>query len=218
MTIVGYEAAGGEIKSRTYYLEDNWDDNALSSRSNPTSGPWFYQPVPNQPGDTLVGRYRPDWTIPSGTPSATNQRVEFPDSNANGIQEIVTDTDITVGSWQWDFTSAANVDAGSGSGLVFIWQDSNNKWFTPAQGDDEVALRKTDAGTTTTIYKASATVDDGNPHTIEQQRDDAGNFETFVDGASIGTGSDTFLPTPNLMRYYSSNWEAKVYLDNLKVQ
>lgn len=63
------------------YIEDNWNDNALSNRTNSETG-YFLHPSDSlindfEAGDVLKGMYRPDWTATAGSPTVSSGSVEF---------------------------------------------------------------------------------------------------------------------------------------------
>lgn len=199
--------------AQTNYLEDDWNDNKLTNRDNPTDG-FFTHPQANEAGDTLIGRTRPVWETESGSPSATNQQLELSAGDTTE-QNVSTPTGFTTGSWEFDFKAEADPTSNNFV-LQGIREDANNKAVRLAIGQDgTLLLEKEQSGAFTTIVSGSWG-DDLNTHTLKITRDSFGAQELFNDGASQGTGTDTFLPTPKLL-FLRQILNAPVNIDNLVV-
>lgn len=179
-----------------YQIADDWGDNLLSGRSN--SGQKLIA-LPTDP--TVMVRcesFRPVWTILTGTPTATGGQLVLgstPDS-------VSCPSTIVTGTWT---CKVALTSTASGSfALRFLYQDTNNYYQLLLAATGPFNLIKDDAGTTTTIITATWTPDTS-VHTITATRDASGNFEIFLDGTSMGTVTDAFLPTvANIVLYNSS--------------
>lgn len=194
MTLVGYEAAGGEITSRTYYIEDDWGDNALSGRTDPTSGPWFYQPVPSQPGDALLGRYRPEWDVLSGSPSASSGVLTVPSTTNDPA--LHTDAQMAAGTWKIDFSYAGTSGTNS-SQFTPIEGETTGRWMTlnPHQGTGDYKLNVNATDIISATWSPNT-----NWHTAQCDRSDGGSYEIFLDGTSKGTATDSSA-VPDEKRY-----------------
>lgn len=175
------------------YLEDDWGDDSLTSRSNASDGV-FTHPTANEAGDVLIGRYRPEWT---GNASATNNRLEFPGDGATSYVE--TPTSLQTGSWKFD--GAHLTENGGGDNIHFhpLYAGSNNN-YDRLFGDSNhstLNFRQLKAGTNTLIISATWNVDT-NVHTEELTRDSYGNWESIHDGTSKGTATASW--TPNISK------------------
>lgn len=220
MPIVGYEASGGSIKSRTYYLEDDWDDNALSGRTDPESGPFFYQEVSNQPGDTLVGQYRPEWATVQAGFSASNGVLTWDASNGTAAEE--TQSNANAGEWKIDFQYTTNGGDADQIGLGALHQNSgdyntNGYRVNPVTGN--ASYRLYDNVDSVNLIDSSW-VDDTSLHTAAMVRDSDSNWEIFLDGTSKGTATDATNTEGNYIAVmaFDSQGGSTAELDNLQVK
>lgn len=161
---------------KNYYLYDNFADLIYTNRVGCAANGFRYQ----------------DWTVQTGTWTAAAGYLNKTATD-NTLEYISMPSRWTVGTWECDFKMAATdrsmyfvfmcnettltvtadgymitVHRGGANNLD-IWEINNNVW---------------------TEIVAGAWVSDTNWHTASATRDAAGNFELFLDGASLGTGSD----------------------------
>lgn len=203
------------------YVEDDWNDNAITSRTSPETDIFHHPSGNTQAGDVLTGMYRPEWTVSISGPQATNQRLQHDVSNGNG--QVFTKSKFYIGSMQCDFQwhttpgsdndtlsvyPVMEGDTGSGTptGVRLIVQDAGDyRLFNQNAGSDIIS---------------SSWSPDQNAHTAEVTRDPYGNWELLLDGSSQGTGSDTYLPDP--LEGIGSHWNdggggSIISVDNLVV-
>lgn len=198
------------------YIEDDWDDNALSGRSQPIKD-IFYQYGTSGAGDLLKGVYRPRWNVDSGSPSASNQQLELPDGSTTP-QVVSTPSTFTTGSWKTDFQVASSTS----SGVTEFWIMSqeaqttpNNAYRTRATNDGTYDTRKRSGGTDTTLITGSWPNDTAT-HTSTTTRGSHGEFELFLDGTSQGTATDREFGTSGYI-LCKSNIDSQTNYDNLTV-
>ena len=213
------------------YLEDDFDDNSLTSRSNTNDGVYAH-PDANVAGDVFIGRYRPEWNATvndSGSVSATNGRVEFSEAGPEEVTGAISvPSDFTTGSFQSDVNW---VTRGSGDDN-FTVQYISDSYKVPGDSnqypDNGVLTQTTDTGTPSLVKSesgsgagiVSSTVT-SDSYTESFTRDSYGNYEYIIDGASQGTTTDTFLPEdPSYVQVAlrGSSGGSTVSIDNLVVQ
>lgn len=240
---IGQTVAGGVLGTRNAviattpfglstianYLEDDWGDNSLTSRSSTEDGV-FVSPSVNVAGDMLIGRYRPEWNLPeAGSWNTGNGEIEYVSETSDLMvyrAALRVNVGQTIGSWKVDIkqvgsgsSPAFSIFGEYGGGSDDIRDASSNLFlgFMPKDGSE---IRKYVGGSITLISSSTVSADE-NYHTRKINRDSYGNFEHFYDGTSQGTATDTFLPPVQVMGplvYDSSDTTAYVYFDNLVVQ
>lgn len=200
----------------TNYLEDDWDDNSLTNRTNADSDV-FAHPSSNEAGDVLIGRYRPEWTTENGSPTATNSRLELSDGDL-----LATKSEQDTGEFSFDFQT--NGDDTGGISFSFIKQTTqyrNGKssytgYYNYIQGDGGTfSIARTDSGSFgTNVVETSWSGDNSSFHRSRVTRDSYGDFELFLDGTSKGTGTDSTYQTSRFLALYSG-LANDVYIDNM---
>ena len=205
------------------YLEDDWGDNSLSTRTNPADGV-YASPSAIRAGDTLIGRYRPEWSVTNGSPSATSGYLSLP-GNDTTPDRLRTTSKWTTGTLQYD-ARQTTLQSSSTTALIimsFIHQDPNNKIFSYFRDDSGTTqfrrLTKTVSGTGTELIK-NDTTPDTNWHTTKITRSAYGDWEAFWDGVSYGTATDSFLPDNNhRVRIKKQGYQAnELRMDNVVYQ
>lgn len=178
--------------AQTNYLEDDWNDNKLTNRDNPTDG-FFTHPQANEAGDTLIGRYRPEWSVGFGSINVSNGQI---DETPTSDSRLDTSSQFVTGSWSIDL----HIDPqGTGNDNVqwrVISADDDSNYWQMVWSDDGTSynITKSDGGSNTNIVSSSHNPTSNT--TCKTTRDAYGNFELFESGVSKGTGTDTFLPDP----------------------
>lgn len=211
----------------TNYLEDDWDDNKLTSRDSPAEG-YFLHPSDGllsgdmEAGDALKGVYRPEWTQGQGASSrtsATSSTLQITGSATGDTAGVKTPALATVGSWSFDYQYVTAPDTRDVTYMRFIVQTRANDEYQIGEflgGSDEWRLTKLDSGGATVLASTSSQQDQ-DPHSAEATRTSYGGFEAFRDGSSVGTATDTFLPnTPDKLIFENRN-EGTIQFDNLVV-
>lgn len=203
------------------YLEDDWDDNALTSRTSPQDDVYAH-PDANEAGDVLIGRYRPEWDIVVSGPTATNGYLHHDTANGNG--ELRTPSNHTTGEWSFDFMWESIGASGDKMTTYYMRDLSNNnqyhEWYEDSiNGNELYRLYKVDSGSSTILIDYNW---DGSTSWKSSRltRDSYGNFEKFEDGASMATVTDSFLPNTETfdMRFSDAGGGASWRRDNLMVK
>lgn len=155
---------------------------------------------------------RPNWTIEGGTtpsyPSAGVLRLDpgegiYEDQRAPSLDWSKSLT------WEYRARNTANDYDHAFQFSPGTYQDSNNFFFhwgpnyrLPSEGPrNQNRWQKYVNGTGTAIINTYHGTDT-NYHIMRGEYDGSGNYEIFYDGASDGTGSDSFQPTPNRTRLW----------------
>lgn len=208
----------------TNYLEDDWDDNSLTSRTSPSKDV-FYQYGDGGAGDLLKGVYRPRWTTESGSPSATNNELQLSDGSTT-YQAVSTPSNLSVGEWGIDFQANAVITGGS---TVFEpiqagslpYDDSRGRptdgYFMQAVTNGSFELLREDTGSNSATIISGTWDDDTSSHTGKFTRDSYGGFELFYDASSQGTTTDTNFSTFEVLAI-ENNQEKRIDFDNLVVK
>lgn len=204
----------------TNYLEDDWDDNALTGRTNPSKG-WFKQFGTGGTGDVLKGVYRPRWETESGSPSASGGVLQLPDGSSTR-QGVSSPSKFNTGAWEFDFqfsstpTSGENfrfayfaVSLANDSGSVI--DEGYNTFYSEAGA---ITLERRDPSSNTTVISGGSWGNDSNSHTAKTTRDSYGGWELFNDASSQGTGTDTAL-TDAIRMMIGNGLNQTVDIDNL---
>lgn len=209
------------LQERATYLEDDWDDNALTARTSPEEG-YFLHPNDAltgagdyEPGDAFKGVYRPEWDIDSGSPTAKNGELRLP-AGATTVQSVRTTARQTIGTWSFDYQFLNSTTTGKLN--VSVLRNSNGGSYRYQQeSDGDVVLeRRAEGGSSfTDLLRVNKTLDT-NTHTAKTTRTAYANWEYFWDGTSLGTTTDSTYSTSVQMFAYN-NSESEAALDNLQV-
>lgn len=181
------------------YIEDDWEDNALSGRKSVEKGV-FYEYGTDGTGDLLKGVYRPMWTVESGGSSASSGILQVPSGN-NGNQCVVTPSQMSIGEWSYDWKNPLSADSGAcrfnfidpnndrnskgqlGAGYAISWDSGPSYWWNLYRWDGYSSA--------TIIVNCSDWGADDSWHSAKASRDSYGGFEVFRDGSTLGTTTDT---------------------------
>jgi len=198
------------------YIEDDWDDNALSGRTNPSKDV-YYSITESGTGDLLKGVYRPRWrnVVPIFTSNSGNISAVNSELSLNTESAAATSSNVDVGSWKHDFRLSSSGNT-TNIGARQIHQDDNNHVYTIARADGtNYKLYKKVSGSNFKIISATWP-NDTSWHTHELTRSSYGEYELFFEATSKGTATDTFLPDVNQFRFYTVNIGAD--FDSLVIQ
>lgn len=156
-----------EIKMPTIkpdLFHDDFEDNKVTGRAS---------------------NYRPEWTVVSGSPSASGGILKLPAGDTT-VQTIQITSNITKGVWEIKVRSTASATAGRKS-FRFWKVDANNYYQTVvySRGDGGIYLYKIEGGTSSILGKNVP----GNPDTrttdwltIKVIHDGSGNFSVYMNG------------------------------------
>lgn len=220
------------------YLEDDWNDNRLTDRewrSSDISQGVFAHPDANEAGNTLIGRYRPEWNrVDPTTHNIIDGELVIPgDKDSNENEEVIaTPSNVMSGTYKFDFRgSPLPSEGGNALNLSFISDgytllNINNKVYINIRwtdGGSDYRLVKDDSGTISDLISPGWTPDT-NTHTSEFSRSSFGDYELFLDGVSQGTTTDTFdLNGQHCSIHYFDDSrtaidnEPTMYVDNLVI-
>ena len=212
----------------TNYIEDDWDDNALTNRTDSTEG-YFLHPSDGllsgdfEAGDALKGVYRPEWNTNSGSPTATNGELQMFDGSSTP-QAVLTPSRFTTGYWEVNFKYNSSPSNGLGSRMTLFAQtqnaanDSLQDSYALQLYRGEIRLNRFDGGTENIIIQAVGAWGGGTTaYTEKAQRDSYGNFEIFIDGQSEGTVTDTTY-TEGSYHALGNGEDSRMDYDNLVIQ
>jgi len=101
------------------------------------------------------------------------------------------------GTWEFDFEFDAPPTGGST--WEILRQGPDEKWMITLWSGGQAMLRKRQSGTTTRVIEGTWPAD-GVAHSMTVERDGAGNWEFYFDGASQGTATDSYMPASQRMR------------------
>lgn len=211
---VGARKSISGIKEISNYLEDDFDDNSLTNRSNTDDGV-YPAPDSNYAGDVLVGRYRPQWQkfdLPSEI-SATNGVLKI--NNTGNSPEVRTASQLNFGSWKEDFKSGSSSCSFTNCRIQF-------RFIGSYKGDN--LSHRADVGTGEFVVEKNGTIVingswsvDTNTHTRRITRDVFGNTEQFLDGTSQGTSQVSLSGSSDYLAERVSQ-DTSVEIDNLVIQ
>lgn len=216
------------LSQLTNYLEDDWNDNALTSRTGSTEG-YFLHPSDSltgagdyEAGDALKGVYRPDWNVTVGTIDTSNGYVDF--QNTSGDSFISTPSEFLVGSWEFDWRKSATFSSGNTSVNFFFMAQNNDSVASSytyklyfGQSNRNAAIDKYDASNNRTELIGWIQARDENYHDARVTRDSNGNFEAFEDGVSQGTANDTTFKSVSYITLAGGGGDVDMHMDNLVV-
>lgn len=217
------------IEEATNYIEDDWADNSLTTRTGSEAG-YFLHPSDKlqdedvEAGTVLKGIYRPRWENVSGSVDTSDSDVRASNS---GSPKIVTPSDLEAGSvsfeWSW---IAIGSDADAFFGMMFS--------SYPQTGfDNFVSIYFRDSGSadpygySLRIRENGAdrfpidSIWDGDKelHSSKLTRTTYGEYELFYDNTSVGTSTDTFKPENYefALQWGDSNGGSEIKIDNLVI-
>lgn len=202
------------------YIEDDWDDNALTERAG-SEKDVYYNYGTGGAGDLLKGVYRPRWNTESGSPTANDGEFELSPGN-NTLQKAATPSNLTTGEWSYNVQyqggtvsqrTSLTLFANSFTDAAHTYQDSYSVVYDDTDG---VRLQVNDGGSITTLitYTTDANT---NTRSVRVTRDSYGSWEMFVDGTSRGTATDTKITESKIMAIGNDS-DQTVNYDNLVVQ
>lgn len=186
-----------EIPDTEVYLHDDFGDGKLQNRDG--GGTVTHN------GET--GVYRPEYTIDGGSPTVTNEQLDLVTDDA-----LHTDINLNLSETiTWEFTGFDLSDNGDDTANA-TWLNLFSETATVAGNlrgyEDGYAIRARTSGnfrlvrvdpSGETDIVTTSSVPDTFDTTITRQPD--ATWEVFVDGSSIGTGSDSNYTSPQYFGY-----------------
>lgn len=167
------------------YLEDDWNDGSYSRpRTGQEDGTYT-----QDNGDTLsTARVRPNWDELAGDISVSDGELQIDDGDAAS-----TSCDLYAGRWKWDWQTA------NGSNMLYSFFFIADERDGVRSANKGYLVQPSDAGSSYDLQKRGGSEsfklnaswgNDQDTHTSEVTRDENGNMEFFLDGASKGSGTD----------------------------
>jgi hypothetical protein len=172
------------IPDESIYLQDDWGDNKLQNRDG--SGTTTYNGV--------TGYYRPEWTIPNGSPSASNQTLSFADGDTLYC-DFNLDLDETI-RWTWTNIHDLTTDDTTQAILAPLatTRTISNGFVLESYN---LGINTTDARLWAIDANGSTNKIIGNPSTpptpfdMSLERSPSGDWTLFFNGSSVGSGYNT---------------------------
>ena len=189
------------------YLSDDWGDDRLTDREG--SGTTTYNGV--------EGVFRPEYTIDSGSPSATNGTLNW-SAGDQFYTNINLNLDETV---TWEIKNTVSVS--SDRCFVTLFSETTSfggegrpisSYVLVIDGSDRLVFTIDDTASSGGFL--SGTGSDGDDVTIT--RSPNGDWELIVDGTSQDTGSDTQFTNPESFGFSArSDQSGEAEIDEIKV-
>jgi len=189
----------GQKTGNNAYIWDDFEGNDLLIR------PVFWGFYNNE-----LRNLRRPWTVISGSASLSDGIMTISKRSI-----VSTPSAFVTGTWEVFFNPGAP-DSYS-QNFEFIYQDDSNYYVVVNSiGGNAIQLRKVQGGQTTNLIEKSGCLDDAADHTIKVTRTSSGTWELFLDGASIGTATDPWLPSPQSIRFNNKSY-VTIKIKSLKV-
>jgi len=220
VTIDGQEAFQNRPPASGIYLDD-FEDNKLFDRDAFTTTPLTPEALEPDQSD-FTNPSRPEYTIDQGSPSAANQRLEFPgDGNQHLLFATLSELDDV--TWEFDVTPE-----GGSFGLMKAYvvaldtnfsdgrtQSPDNGYIVRFRDNGNFKLARREGGNQDNIIDTTFSPDT-NTHTVKVTRDSSGNFELFLDDSLKGTATDT-THTTNSFTGFNHGASVGLNVDNFRV-
>lgn len=193
------------------YRVDDWGDQRITSRIDGQS--WGFI---SRVDGAQTGIYRPQWDSNGGAAFADADGMAVPDGSASE-EAVETPTDLTVGRWKFDFKFETEPTDNAGDTAFFypLWDSSNNNiQFQITDSDDNVRLRVVEGGANNDI--ATTTASFTTLTTVEIVRGLGGQLELFIDGSSIGSGTDDFVPPTLRSMRFMNKTDARITVESFE--
>jgi len=204
----------------TYYLY--YGNPSASSASDGEATFEFFD-------DFEDGILSPPWTIESGNPSESDGVLNLPgnDNNPDKLWVFISVNLTTSGYvWEWDAKQDSRQGSVSNFGIytAFMRIDANN-YYQFGWRDDGGTMVNRDLvkvvdGNSASLIAPSDRTSDTVWHHIKIVVDQNGNWETFEDGNSLGTATDTTFTSADVFWIRKAGYNAisGVHMDNLCVR
>jgi hypothetical protein len=192
------DVADNKLTNRDIYSTTPLDDSVVVPSGSPYGPP-----------------VRPEWTTASGSPSATGEELVIPDGSST-TQILSTSTPMTSGTWDLDWQQISAPSSGILRWFP-IYEDSNN-WIAVENtiGANREVFAKLEGGSFSVLIRNGGAYTGTSNREWMVTHDGDGNWEWFVNGSSVGTYFDAFLPTANEIRI-RQELDTSVEADNLRV-
>ena len=188
------------------YLYDDFRDNKYSSRDMILIS-----------SNRTLKQLLPEWNVKSGSPSVANQQLILPTGNSTE-QRVSVVSGITTATWEFKFKHNATPTTGK-IRFYIMYEDANNYYaLVFDKSDNNLKLIKNQGGTESTLISTKY-YGLYNPvlfQEIKITRNSYGDWELFVNNASKGTATDTWLPETKTIEI-SNTTDVTVYIDYIKV-
>jgi hypothetical protein len=195
-----------------YSLRDDWGDNNVNGRSGSLVREAHYT---NPGGDTIFNaEYRPDWNVTTGNPSSSNGQLILPAGDGVNYTKLSGGLPRS-GNWKMVFQFNSNPSSGELS-FDLVKKDFSNKYRLNLAFSGYIELVKTKGGTDTRIINVDQWNVDTNKHVVEVKRTLYDEWEVLFDGATVGTATDSFLPSGFNVEFFNG-LDAQVNIETLNI-
>lgn len=205
------------------YIEDDWNDNSLTSRSASEKG-YYYNYQDGGTGDLLKGVYRPRWesTGAGGSISSSNGYIQVArDGTSSVTKSASTPSAIIPTEISWElYLTGQSTNKMQSISIITDEEPRENMGNEVSCGFDSAdprALSIAENGVTRNIL-STPTVASDTWHTARVTRSTYGEYEVFSNGSSVGTVTDSFTPNPGYIGVKTIHTNATTRADNLLVQ
>jgi hypothetical protein len=162
----------------------------------------------------LVGEHRPTWRGEAGSPSASNAQFQLD----AGESARITGLELTSGKWLCTL-SAATVPSSGFFRQRFLSEEGNadNYLAIAMQHTGNYDLDKVEEGSNTHLIESTWPGDTAS-HTTAVDRMPGGHFELFLDGQSVGTAIDSFLPGTPASYLLTNGWDVRANIHLVRIE
>lgn len=186
-----------------FYLYDDWMDGSLKTRDGSSETEY----------NGVTGIYRPTWTVDSGSPSVTDDKLKI-NSGDGVVCKLNLDLTEEI-TWIWKQVDPRSGGAGnSDESSLQLWSESETRLTGyPSEtlypgylleirrqaSADEIRLSKVraDQSVERLIYKPSVSW----PADVQVKRSPAGEWRLWLDDSLIGSAVDTELNSPRYIGF-----------------
>lgn len=161
----------------------------------------------------------PEWLVNDGTWTAINGYLQKTATADAWHNLYVAETNFDNMVWEFSVTLA---DVGWDNGAILALSDQpdiigdlGNGYYLWITGAWNITLYRVEAGVGTVTVFESVWTADLNRHKFKFSRQSGGLWEVFMDGTSLGTGTDNFFTSMSYLNIYS--WGIGEQIDNIGV-
>jgi len=193
------------------FAKDDWQDGKLSTRDNFGTTPYSGTAIPTQGAEVQT---RPEWSVTSGSPSASTGQVDFgAGNNTNQTIRSSFESNIT-GRWWFDFEVGSDPSTNTFR-LRFLNDSANGEYYTIDLNHDQGLRTFYNDGSGANLIQQHESLNWGaNRYTVEIRRDSNGNYEIYRDGTLKDTWTETFVPTSTDSVVFNNGYDASVNVYN----
>lgn len=225
-TIVPIIFPGGLSGSKTVNTQDEWEAAATSVNAATAVYPGSVQRKWFLIDDFSDNNYssNPVWTVHSEVPafpvSAASGALSLP-SDGSAQAKASTPFSKTVGTWRWNWSlsfmqvSPPPGPSNDGDYRMYLIADAGgtpaNGYYLAIRTDGSATLNKVLSGAVTVLASFTAFTTNGSKsNEWRVTRSPAGDFEVFLDGVSVASGSDSAINLSAVIQFNSEKTNSSV--------